>query len=46
MPAYVPCIEYAREEKGDQYPWIDLYKATWVADTIIGAAWGRVFGKR
>lgn len=37
QPAYIACIEYPRDPAKDElYPWLDLYKAIWVADTVIG----------
>lgn len=37
QPAKVACIEYAREAgKDEQYPWVCLWKAVWVADSVLG----------
>eukprot|EP00878_Enallax_costatus_P005108 GHUV01005370.1.p1 GENE.GHUV01005370.1~~GHUV01005370.1.p1 ORF type:complete len:604 (+),score=218.67 GHUV01005370.1:107-1918(+) len=37
QPAKMACIEYPREaSKDEQYPWVCLYKAVWVADSILG----------
>jgi hypothetical protein len=33
----VACIEYPREAgKDEQYPWVCMWKAVWVADTMLG----------
>jgi len=38
QPVKVACIEYPREAgKDEQYPWVCLWKAVWVADNILGA---------
>lgn len=37
QPAKVVCIEYPREAgKDEQYPWVCLWKAAWVADNVLG----------
>jgi len=37
QPAKLMCIEYPREAgKDEQYPWVCLFKAVWVADSILG----------
>lgn len=36
-PAKVACIEYPREPgKDDPYPWLCIWKAVWVADSLLG----------
>ena len=38
QPAKVACIEYPRDAgKDEQYPWVCLWKAVSVADSILGA---------
>lgn len=37
QPAKVACIEYPREPgKDEQYAWVCLFKAVWVADAMLG----------
>lgn len=38
QPSKVACIEYPRDAgKDEQYPWVCLWKAVWVADNTLGA---------
>jgi hypothetical protein len=37
QPTKVTCIEYPREPgKDEQYAWVCLFKAAWVADALLG----------
>jgi hypothetical protein len=37
QPAKLACIEYPREPSKDEaYAWVCLYKAVWVADSVLG----------
>ena len=37
QPAKLVCLEYAREAgKDETYPWVCLFKAVWVSDSILG----------